>query len=91
MVKRKTKKKRRIPKTWIVADKGSFTKSIQHPKTGKMLGRRKIRGREKSDLTHVRRVSKGKYSGIILGRTQAIPIKASSKRRGTTRTIRRRL
>lgn len=91
MVKRKTKKKRRIPKTWIIADKTGITKSIQHPRTGKMMGRRIARKGEKSDGTRVRRVRKGEYAGIILGRTHSIPVKASSKRRGTTRTVRRRL
>jgi len=83
MVKRK--KKRRIPKTWIVMDKGSFTRSIQHPETGRMLGRRKIKKRERSDLTHVKRVREGKYSGMILGRTPPIKVRASKNRRGTLR------
>ena len=91
MVKRKAKKKRKIPKSWIRIDSGAHTKSIQHPRTGKMIGRRKVRGREKSDLTHVRRGIKGTYKGQIFGRTKSIPVKASFKRRGTTRTIRRRL
>jgi hypothetical protein len=81
------KKKRRIPKSFLYVDKDYGTRSIQHPKTGKMLGRKSVRG--VGDRTAVRRVKKGHpMSGQIMGRTAPIKIRASKKARAH---VRRRL
>ena len=78
------KKKRKIPKSFIYIDDDYGTRSIQHPKTGKMMGRRKVSGI--GDRTAVRRVKKGHpMSGQIMGRTQPIKVRASKKKRGTVR------
>ena len=80
------RRKRRIPKAWIVVDKSSHTRAIQNEKTGKMEGRRFVKGI--GDRTRVRRISKGEFAGQVLGRTHPVPIRGDKKKRGT---IRRRL
>ncbi len=82
------KKKRRIPKTWIVVDKQSHTISTRNPETGKLTGRKFVKSVGQSDRTRIRRISKGKYAGQLLGRTPPIKIRASKKARAH---LRRRL
>jgi len=78
------KKRKTIPKSWIYVDKDYGTKAIQHPKTGKMMGRTKVKGL--GDRTAVRRVRTGHpTSGQIMGRTVPIKVRASKKKRGTVR------
>ena len=88
-MKRKRKKKRKIPKRFISIDEISRTTFLQNPKTGKMMGRKKIRA--PGDLTHVRRVKKGKYAGMIFGRTSPIKVRGSKNKRGGIRKPVRRL
>jgi len=78
------KKKKIIPKKWIYVDRDYRTRAIQHPKTGKMMGRKRVTG--VGDRTAVRRVRKGHdSSGQIIGRTAPIKVRASKKKRGTVR------
>ena len=78
------KKKKAIPKKWIYVDKDYGTRAIQSKKTGKMMGRKKVKG--VGDRTALRRVKKGHpQSGQIIGRTAPIPVRASSNKRGTVR------
>lgn len=77
------KKKRRIPKVWIVIDKKSHTTSTRNQKTGKLTGRKNVKGI--GDKTRVRRVSKGIYAGQIFGRTPSIKVKGDRKKRATIR------
>ena len=80
----KKTKKIKIPKSFIYIDMDYGTRSVQHPKTGKMMGRRKVRGL--GDRTAVRRVKKGHASsGQIMGRTAPIKVRASKRKRGTIR------
>ena len=79
-------KKRKISKKLLYVDKDYRTRSVQHPKTGKMMGRKRVPGR--GDSTAVYRVKSGSRKGQIFGRTQPIKVKASKKKRGT---VRRRL
>ena len=79
-----TKKKKKIPQAWIYVDRNYGTRSIQHPKTGKMLGRKRVQG--VGDRTAVRRVEKGhSSSGQIIGRSPPIKVRASKTKRGTIR------
>ena len=90
MSKKKPKKrKRRIPKRFIAIDKISHTTYLQSKKTGRMMGRKRVVG--SGDLTRVRRVKKGKYVGMIWGRTSPIKIRGSKNKRGGTRKPVRRL
>ena len=89
MVKRK--KKRKIPKSFIRIDPKPHTTFLQDKETGRMLGRKYIKNSGKTDKTRVRRAFKGSSKGRLFGRTKAFPVRASSKKRGTTKTIRRRL
>jgi hypothetical protein len=79
------KKKKRIPKKYIYVDRDFKTTYVQNKKTGKLRGRKSVKGR--GDGTAVRRVRKGRYAGHIFGRTKRIPVKGSKKRRGTLRRI----
>jgi len=86
MAKRKRRKKKVriiVPKSYIHIDKISRTRYLQNPKTGKMMGR--TRTRAPGDATRVRRVKRGQWSGIILGRRPAIKVRASKKKRGHVR------
>ena len=77
------KKKRRIPKAYLYIDKDFGTRSIQHPRTGKMMGRKRVRG--KGDSTAVLRVKKGEHIGEIWGRTPPVRVRGSKKARGHLR------
>ena len=80
----KKNKKRKIPKSFIYIDRDYGTQAIQHPKTGKMLGRKRVQG--VGDRTAVRRVKKGHpASGQIMGRTAPIKVRASKKARAHIR------
>lgn len=75
------KRKLRIPKSYIFVEGPSNTKATRD-KTGKLTGRVKVKGR--GDGTRIRRVEKGPWAGIILGRTP-IRVKGTSKARGYMR------
>lgn len=77
------KRKRRIPKAFVLIDKSSRTKSLQDKSTGRMQGR--IRTRSPGDKTHNLRVFKGPFSGQIVGRTPSISVRGSRRARGTLR------
>jgi len=77
------KKKRKISRKLLYIDKDFRTRSIQHPKTGKMRGRKRVPGR--GDSTAVFRVKSGPRKGQIFGRTVPIKVRGDSKKRGTTR------
>ena len=77
------KKKLKIPKAYIIVDRDFRTRSVRDKETGKFLGRRRVKGY--GDRTAVRRVKRGKWSGVILGRTKPIPIRGSNRARGTIR------
>ncbi len=77
------KKKRRIPKSFLYVDKDFSTKSVQHPKTGKMQGRVRVKG--VGDRTAILRVKKGEHIGEIWGRTKPIKVRGSKKVRGHLR------
>lgn len=89
MAKKRKKKKLRIPKKFISIDEMSRTTYIQSKKTGKMMGRKKVKA--PGDRTHVRRVKEGQYAGIIIGRTTKIKVRGSRTRRGGIRKPVRRL
>jgi len=80
MAKRRKKKKVRVPKKYIYLDQVSRTTFVQDKRTGKMKGRKRTKA--PGDKTRVRRVKKGKWSGIILGRA---PVKASRRARAYSR------
>lgn len=79
-------KRIRVPQKWIYVDRDDKqTLALQDRETGKMKGRRIVHKREKGDRTFPRRVSKGPYAGVILGRSKSVPVRASEGRRGTVR------
>jgi len=81
------KRKRRISKKYLYVDKDFKTTYIQSKKTGKMVGRKRVKGR--GDSTAVLRAKKSHPSaGHIFGRTKPIRVRSSKKKKGT---IRRRL
>lgn len=78
------KKKSKIPKRFIYIDRDFGTRATRDKKTGKLTGREKVSGF--GDKTAIFRVKKDhKRSGQIIGRTSPIKVRASSKKRGTTR------
>ena len=82
------KRKLRFPKAYISIDPISHTTSTRSVETGKFTGRRAV-SVAKSDLTRVKRVIKGPYSGIIIGRTIGrTRVRGDRFKRGT---LRRRL
>lgn len=91
------KKKRRIPKRFIYIDKNDRqTIGTRNKKTGRMTGRRVLKKGEIGDRTFPVRVRGGekgskKYGGWILGRSPPIKVKGSKNKRGTTKTIIRKL
>ena len=81
------KRKRRIPRKYLYVDKDFKTRATRSKKTGRLTGRKKVRGR--GDSTAVLRAKKSSPSaGHIFGRTKPIRVRSSKKRKGT---IRRRL
>ncbi len=90
------KKKRYIPKKFIYTDMDDTQTIALQGKSGRMMGRRRVKKGERGDRTFPRRVRGGekgskKYGGLILGRSPPIKVRASKRKRGTTRTIRRKL
>lgn len=80
-------RKRYIPTKYIYIDKDFHTRATRNPRTGKLTGRERVPGR--GDSTAVFRIKKGHpLSGEIRGRTEPIPIRGDSKKRGA---LRRRL
>lgn len=77
------RKKKRIPKAYLYIDRDFGTMSIQHSKTGKMMGRKRVSGR--GDSTAVLRVKKGEHIGEIWGRTAPIKVRGSKKARAHLR------
>lgn len=88
MAKRK-KKKLKFPKRFISIDEISRTTYIQSKRTGKMMGRKRVR--VPGDHTRVRRVKEGQYVGIIIGRAPSITVRGSRNKRGGIRKPVRRL
>lgn len=78
----------KINKKYLYIDKDYRTHYLQDSSTGKMKGRKRVPGR--GDGTAVLRVKKSHPSrgGEIRGRTEPIPVRGSSRAKGT---IRRRL
>lgn len=83
MTKKKIKKKRIVPRAFIRIERKSRTVATRDKKTGQLTGRKKAR--EPGDTTRVRRVTEGKYSGHIFGRTTKV--RASRNRKGTRKTL----
>ncbi len=84
------KKKRYIPKKFIYIDRDDTQTIALQAKSGRMIGRRRVKKGEKGDRTFPRRVRGGekgskKYGGWILGRSQPIKVRAGKKARGTVR------
>jgi len=92
------KKRIVIPKRYIKIAKQKSTRAIQHPRTGRMIGRRALKS-GKGDSTKVRYLTKTKdwdksgkiesneRAGALLGRTRKPKrkVRASKNRRGTIR------
>ncbi len=81
------KKKRKKAKYVVYVDRDFKTRYIQDKKTGRMEGRRGVKGF--GDRTAVKRIRKnGPRGGEIVGRTKTIRVRATKRKKGT---IRRRL
>lgn len=80
------KRKRRIARKYVYVDKDFKTKATRNKKTGRLTGRKRVKGR--GDSTAVLRVKKSHPSaGHIFGRTKPIRVRAGKKKG----TIRKRL
>lgn len=85
---KKRKKKRKV-RVFVYTDQVFHTTYLQDKKTGKMRGRKYVKGL--GDRTAVRRVRKGPRAGQIFGRTPPIKVRGSRNKRGGVRKSVRRL